>query len=330
MFYILRGQDDFSLRQALEKIKAGLGDAQSLSINTCILDGQRLTLNELKDNCSSAPFLSSYRLVIVEGLLERFEPRQSKSQLKGKTAKSRDALEEWGALASYLERLSETTVLVLVDGKIDVRNPLLRELSPLAEVRVFPLLGGKDLKAWIRRRVANEGGDIAPDAVNLLADFVGGNLWAMGNEINKLVLYAQGRPISEHDVEQLATYAREANIFALVDAVLEGRIKAARRALYQLHQDGDSPTHVLAMITRQFRLIALANDLGLGLSRRELQDRLGLTSSYALDKTLSQARLYDFEHVRQAYDKLLEADLAIKTGKYGDQLALELLVSDLC
>jgi DNA polymerase III delta subunit len=48
-----------------------------------------------------------------------------------------------------------------------------------------------------------------------------------------------------------------------------------------------------------------------------------------LDKTLSQTKLYDFEGIKQAYDKLLETDLAIKTGKYSDKLALELLVTEL-
>jgi DNA polymerase III delta subunit len=60
-----------------------------------------------------------------------------------------------------------------------------------------------------------------------------------------------------------------------------------------------------------------------------MQERLGLTKSYALDRTLRQARLYDFAGVKGAYDKLLETDLAIKTGKYNDKLALELLVTEL-
>jgi DNA polymerase III delta subunit len=54
-----------------------------------------------------------------------------------------------------------------------------------------------------------------------------------------------------------------------------------------------------------------------------------LKSGYALDKALSQARLHDFERVRRAYDRLLETDVAIKTGQYTDKLALELLVTEL-
>jgi DNA polymerase III delta subunit len=83
------------------------------------------------------------------------------------------------------------------------------------------------------------------------------------------------------------------------------------------------------MITRQFRLIAQAGDLGRGLSRLQIQDRLGLKSSYALDKALSQAKLYDLARVNRTYGKLLETDLAIKTGQYTDKLALELLVTEL-
>jgi DNA polymerase-3 subunit delta len=327
MFYILYGQDDFSLNQAVEKIKADLGDREMVATNTTSLEGQHLTLGELRNKCAVAPFLSSYRLVIVDGLLGRFEVKQSRP--RAGRGKSGNGLGEWEGLASYIEQMPETTVLVLVDGEMKGQNPLLKKLSSLAEVRAFPLLRGKDLKAWIQQRVREEGGDITPKAVDLLAELIGGDLWAMNGEIQKLLLYSQERPISEDDVRQLVSHVQEANIFALVDAVAEGRTELAQRILHRLYDDGVAPTYILVMITRQFRLIAQAKDLGRGLSRLQIQDRLGLKSSYSLDKTLSQAKLYDFEGVKRAYDKLLETDLAIKTGKYSDKLALELLVTEL-
>ena len=151
----------------------------------------------------------------------------------------------------------------------------------------------------------------------------------MDGEIQKLLLYSPERPISEDDVGQLTSPVQEASIFALVDAVAEGRTELAQRILHRLYQEGVAAIYILVMITRQFRLIAQANDLGPRLSRLQIQDRLGLKSSYSLDKTLSQAKLYDFEGVKRAYDKLLETDLAIKTGKYSDKLALELLITEL-
>lgn len=327
MLYILYGQDDFSLNQAVEKIKAGLGDREMVATSTTNLEGQHLTLGELRNKCNTAPFLSSHRLVIVDGLLGRFEVKQSKPR-SGK-GKSGNGLGEWEGLASCIKQMPETTVLMLVDGEVKGQNPLLKKLSPLAEVRTFPLLRGRDLKVWIQQRVRAEGGDITPQAVNLLAELIGGDLWAMNGEIQKLLLYSQERPISEDDVRQLVSHVQEANIFALVDAVAEGRTELAQRILHRLYYEGMAPIYILTMITRQFRLIAQARDLEPGLSRLQIQDRLGLKSSYSLDKTLSQAKLYDFEGVKRAYDKLLETDLAIKTGKYSDKLALELLVTEL-
>jgi DNA polymerase-3 subunit delta len=327
MFYILYGRDDFSLNQAVEKIKADLGDRETVATNTTSLEGQHLTLSELRNKCGVAPFLSSHRLVMVDGLLGRFEVKPSKPR-SGKS-KSKNGLGEWEDFPSYIGQMPETTVLVLVDEEVIGNNPLLKKLSPLAKVKTFPLLKGKELKTWVRQRVKEEGGDITPQAVNLLAELIGGDLWAMNGEIQKLLLYSQERPISEDGVRQLVSHVQEANIFALVDAVAEGRTELAQRILHRLYDEGVAPTYILVMITRQFRLIAQARDLGNGLSRPQIQDRLGLKSSYSLDKTLSQAKLYDFEGVKRAYDKLLETDSAIKTGKYSDKLALELLITEL-
>jgi len=327
MLYILHGQDSFSLEQAVRKIKADLGDRETVAANTTNLDGKRLTLGELRNKCDTVPFLCSHRLVIVEGLLGRFEAKQAKSR-SGK-GKSGNGLGGWEDLGAYIRQMPETTVLVLIDEEVKGTNPLLKKLGSLAEARTFPVLRGKDLKVWIRQRAKAEGGTVTPEAVNLLAELIGGDLWAMESEIQKLLIHSQDRPVSEDDVRQLATCVQEASIFSVVDAVAEGRTELAQRLLHRLYDEGVPPTYVLTMITRQFRLIAQARDLGKDLSRLQIQDRLGLKSSYALDKTLSQARLYDFEGVRRAYGKLLETDLAIKTGQYSDKLALELLVTEL-
>lgn len=327
MLYILHGQDDFSLNQALSRIKADLGDRETVETNITRLEGQRLTLGELRSKCDALPFLSQHRLVIVDGLLGRFEAKQGRP--RAGRSKSADGLGEWEGLASYARQMPETTVLVLIDAEVKGGNPLLRQLSPVAEIRAFPMLRGKYLRSWIQQRVAEQGGNITLPAVQLLADLIGGDLWAMNGEIEKLLLYGQGRTIGEDEVRRLVCDAQEASIFALVDAVAERRIESAQRVLHRLYRDGMEPTHILTMITRQFRLIALVGDLEKGLSRPQIQNRLGLKSPYALDKTLAQARLYDFGGVKRAYDRLLETDLAIKTGKYSDRLALELLVTEL-
>jgi len=326
MFYILYGQDDFSLNQAVDRIKIDLGEPQMLAVSTARLDGQKLALSELKENCGAVPFLSSHRLVIVDDLLGKFEPKPDKKRLSQRAVgKSTRGLGEWGDLAPYIEQMPSTTVLILIDGKLGANNPLLGKLLPLARVEVFPLLRGKK---WVRQRVTEESASITPGAVDLLAEFIGGNLWAMNNEIMKLLTYVPKCSIDEGDVRRLVGYAHEVNVFALADAIVEGRIETAQKILHRFYQEGAPATYILAMITRQFRLIAQVRELSSKLSRRQIQGKLGL-KPFAVDRTLSQAKLYDLEHIKRAYDRLLETDLAIKTGKYNDQLALELLVAEL-
>ena len=331
MFYILYGEDDFSLWQALEEIRADLDDPQMLAVNTARLDGQSLTLNELRNNCNTTPFLSLHRLVVVDGLLKRFEamPGKSRSGKRGAKTGVGPDIGEWQDLPLLVEQMPHSTVLVIADGKIRSPNPLLNRVSSAAKVKVFNSLQGERLRNWIGQQVAKQGGAITPQAVSHLCQLVGGNLWAMNNEVSKLVLYAQGRPITEDDVGQLSSYAHETSIFVLVDAVLEGRNAKAQDLLCRLCQEGYSAGHILAMIARQFRLIALVHELGSGPSRGQLRGELSALPGYALDRTTRQASSYDLQCLQHAYHKLAEADMAIKTGRWDEQSALELLVADL-
>ena len=331
MFYILYGQDDFSIRQSLEGIEQKLGSPEMLAVNTTVLNGRQLSLDQLKAVCGTASFLCPSRLVIVNGLLKRFELGASAGRRSRRSQSPPNTeLAEWQALSTYVNEMAPTTVLVLVDGKIGGHNPLLKALYPAAKVMVFPRLQGKRLGDWIQKTVSKRGGTISPEAIDLLLELIGGDLWTMNCEIDKLLAYSSGRLITEGDVKQLTSYAREISIFALVDAILEGQLKIAQRLLHYLLQEGMAPSYILAMITRQLRLIVRIKEPGESSSDTKLQDRLGLTSAYVFDRTMKQAKMYTLERVKQAYHKLLEADIAIKTGKYDAELALDLLVIELC
>jgi DNA polymerase-3 subunit delta len=325
VFHILFGADDFSLREKLTELKRGWGDEESLAINTILLNARQLTLNELKSVCDSVPFLGQYRLVIVEGLLGHFEKRKSRY-----TAKP-DSDNEWKTLGDYIPMMPNTTILALVDGKIDRKNILLKRLALKAIVQEFPPLRGTELQQWIYSQVVKNGGDISPQAVRLLAELAGENLWVLVNEIEKLHLYASGRRIEGKDVRQITGYTREANVFAMVDAIVERRSPVAVQLLHQLLVEGMAPPYLLAMITRQIRLMVQTKVLGTQrLSPTERRSRLGLSPNYPIDRLLKQAAGYPMERLVEVYRRLLETDVSIKTGKWKDELALDLLVTELC
>jgi DNA polymerase-3 subunit delta len=328
LFYILYGEDDFSLRESLIEIKEVLGDETMVATNTTVLQGQSTTPEQLIATCDTIPFLAPKRLVIVEGLLGLFQ-----QQGKGKRPQTtRDS--GWSSLSEYVKRMPESTILVLIDRKIERNNPLLKKLSPQADAREFKALSGDQLHNWMRIRAKKYGGSISPAAVQLLANLVGGNLWLLSNEIDKLCLHALGRAIEKDDIESLVTEARQFTVFAMVDAILERRSAAATKLLHRLEDEGEAPPYLLFMITRQFRLVIQAKDLLL--HRRKASDiklALGIGHDFVLRKTLEQAKAHSMERLRSIYRKLLDTDISIKTGRFrGDkgELALDLLISELC
>jgi DNA polymerase-3 subunit delta len=325
---VLTGGDDYSIRQVLEEIKRGMGEPTMLAANTAILNGRQLTIDQMRGACETVPFLTPKRLVIIEGLLERFETR---AKTGGKKAASRTIPEnDYKSIAVYLSHVPDFTEVVLVDGGLDKNNPLLRELAAVAEVKTFPLLNEGRLRQWIEHRVTEDGGSISRQAVDQLVRFVGNDLWVMAGEVDKLVLYVSGRLIEEADVRAVVSYTQEANVFAMVDAILEFKAGVAQGLLQQLFKQGAAPAYLLVMLARQVRLIFLASSLaGQKLSRKEIQNRLGLFSDFFLNKVLGQSGKYSMSRLKEVYHKLLEADLSVKTGGYDGELALNILIAEL-
>ncbi|MBM3153700.1 MAG: DNA polymerase III subunit delta [Chloroflexi bacterium] len=331
MLYILYGKDDFTRHQALEDIKKRICDAETLAINTCLLAGKQLSLKQLEDACNVYPsLLCPSRLVIVEGLLGRFEARRKKGR---RTANAEDKasrdLEEWLGLVALVKGLPATTELVLIDGELQPQNRLLGALLSLAKVKVFSALRAEGLCAWVQSRVKDRGGTITPGAVDALVALVGADLWAMSGEIDKLLAYSQGHYITEEDVKKAGSCIRDADIFALVDAILEGRREVAQQWLQRLLQSGAGPPYILVMTTRQLRLITAAKELGSDLFRSEVRAGLEQPSDFSLQKASRQARAYSRERIRAAYHKLAETDVDIKSGKYDNELGLNLLIIEL-
>jgi DNA polymerase-3 subunit delta len=330
LLYILIGEDSFSIRQALEEIKGGLGDTTLLAANTTTLDGQQLTLNQLRAAAETTPFLAEKRLVIVSGLLQRYEARARTGRGK-KRPSSNDQHDELKAIAAYIPQLPSSTVLVLMDSRISPGNSLLKEVSDRAEVRLFPLLRGKKLQQWVQQHLKKKGDSASPQAVDLLAKLIGGNLWTMASEIEKLALFTTGRRIEEEDVRLVISQSQEANVFAMVDAILELKARAAQQLLQQLLQKGAAPVYLMAMLSRQIQLIARAKEMrNQGKTEAEIQNRLGLASEFALRRTLEQASRYRLERLKGVYHRLLETDLSIKTGQCDGELALTILIAELC
>lgn len=326
MLYVFLGSDTFSLQEALAELKAELDKDGMLQSNTVVLDARQVTPQEVMTACDTVPFLSQHRLVIVYGALRRGDgggrPRGRRGGQPGAGA--------WGVLAEYVPRMPPSTTLVLVDEEAEPGNPLLEALRPRARIRYFrpPALGA--VPGWIGRRAQALGLRLTKEAVGLLAELLGNNLWALSRELEKLAAYgAGGQVVGEEEVRALVSAAREVSVFPLIDAIVEGRPAQALRLLRRLLRQEKGVPYLLAMIQRQYRHLIITQELlRTGATSRQIGERLGI-SGHGLKRLLQQAPGCSLEGLKAACGRILEADLSIKRGIYSEELALELLVQEL-
>jgi len=327
------GSDDFRLREAFAELRAALDTDGLLGANTTVLPARNLDPGELVQHVTTAPFLAGARLVVVEGLLVAVGAR-------------RGALEPWQPLLDVLPQLPPTNHLVLLeparerDERIAIeRSPLLRALRavPGAEVREFRELrtfgrdSGNEVARWLAARAQARGVAIDHAATEALAELVGADLWGLSGELDKLAQYADGRTITAGDVRVLTPAAKQADLFALIDAAVEGRADAALRQLRQrLEQGSDTPAAVLAMLARQLRHLVRAAEL---VERRAPESAIGeatgVTHPYALGKLVRQAGSLGRPAAEAGLRAVAAADHAAKSGVLDETLALELLIADL-
>jgi DNA polymerase-3 subunit delta len=330
LIHIFYGADDFSSREALNELKMSLGDQETLLAGSLRLEGAKLRADEFESAVQSVPFFGEKRLIIVDGLLGRFETREKRGGVK-KSAKvlKEGAQDLQKQFAGIINSTPESSVLVLIDG--DLKSTLgLKEISPEARIHIFSPLKGIQLENWAKKRITQAGAKITDEALKNLVRLVGGDLWIMKGEIEKLVLYAGESVIDVEDVKKLVGLSRESSIFTLVDSIIDGKLNLANQCTVELLETGAAPSYVLAMLARQLRLLVRARALmSNGQSENSIQGALGL-ADYPFRKTIEQASRYSMPRLKVFYHHLLDADLSIKTGKYDDELALTILVSDLC
>ena len=327
MIRVIYGEDEFSVDERVRQIQESIGPQEVRAPNTTILEGDSYSLEQLLAAASAVPFLADRRMVIVRGLLGRLDGDQQRPRRGGGTGRRRLPKGDWSRLANGLSALPSTTEVVFVDGRLRQNGPGLRAVGSGAEIETYGARRGADLARWISDRAQAAKAEASSSAISRLADVIGPNLRLLDQEIRKLALYAGERRIERADVDLMVAPAREANIFAAADAVLEKKTATAIRLLYQLLAEGASVQHILAMLARQVRAALLVQELSRGgVDNDEIARRTGLNPGYPLRKTLDQARRFPFEYLAETHRRLLEADVAFKSGA-DERLGVELLVA---
>ncbi len=332
MLHVLFGPDEFRAAEALRALRDALDTDGSLASNTTTVPGRNLSPAELIQHASALPFLAPARLVIVENLLTSLGSR-------------RGLVDAWQPFLDFLPSMPETNHVVLIESpKRDdrdssvARSPLLAALkqrpnvtvTEFQELKTWARGGPSEVAQWLQDRAVRRNISIQPQAIEAMAEMVGANLRALAAELEKLATYADGRTITAEDVRLLTPVVREERIFDLVDAVVEGHAANALKLLRRMLDDGsETPGHVQLLVARQLRLLVRATEILEGRGSQEDVATTTKTRGFPLTKLMRQARATNRGAAEAALRAVEAIDYSVKTGRYTDELAIELLVVQL-
>jgi DNA polymerase-3 subunit delta len=332
VIYVYHGEDDFSAAEDLRHLITAVGTDDLREANVTQMTAAEFTIERFGSAAMVVPFLADRRLVVIRGLLGAGEGQRTgrpRAVTKRRPANEKPPGDGIGPL---LGQLPLTTDVAFIEGKIGANNPLLgviKELGPeRAIIKDFPPLRKDSLVNWVRERAQQKGASIDNSAIAEIVESVGGNLWAMDSELEKLSIYCIGRAIGVEDVVAMVSSTRESNVFELVDAIMARRPNVALEALDRLLNDGAGGPYLISMIARQTRMLAIAQELmRTKVPQAEWASRLGTGSDFVVRKTSDQARRFTPEAVVELYRLLVEADLAMKSSDSTEELALTELLA---
>ncbi|MPZ47738.1 MAG: DNA polymerase III subunit delta [Dehalococcoidia bacterium] len=327
MLYVLHGPDQFRAREELRAIRDKLDRDGNLANATVRFEGRGLSAGDLRGACHTASFFAEDRLVIVDGLQTRFSGARRRGGRAARTPRA-GAASDLDQFAEVLTNLPPTTTVVLLDEQPSAA--FIEAVAEVATVRQFPTIKGAELRQWAVQRVRSQQAEFAPAALERLISLVDGfHLGELAQEIDKLATYAGARLVEVADVDTLVSGAVQHQIWDLTDAVVEGRGDRALAVLKAMDARDHPAQLLIFMLVRQYRQVVLAQALLRdGLSADQIGSRLG-SSGYPLRKVIDQASRYAADRLEAAYRRLLETDVAVKTGVLEVDMALELLILDL-
>lgn len=326
MIIVLYGADTFRSRRKLTQIKEKfVRDVDHSGINIETINATGATAEIIERALTTQPFLAAKRLVIIEDLLSNAKAHQLHHAL----------------LELITEQELNHVVLVFWDTELvapkkrggkktgEDATALYKKLTAERYAQRFDPLDSSGVCAFIAAEVKARGGSFETNAVRLLADIVGSDLWQADGEITKLIAYAQGKTVTTKDVEALVVTKLVDDIFGLTDALSTGNKGRALKLLSDQLAGGASATEVLSAITWQYRALTSVKSFVEVHGKSYPAERIARDVSlhpFVVKKALVATARYTLADLQKRYAYLIESDYKIKTGRATPEALLDLFV----
>lgn len=312
MIIFLYGQDSYRSKQKLDEIILHYKDSGKSGLNLISLDVKDITFSDFYDNFKISSMFAEKKLIILKNVFA-----------------NKNFQEDFMKEIKSIENLKDV-VLIHESEAPDQRLKLFKVLLKECKCQEFSFLAGLNLRTWAQEEFAKSGQKINLDALDLLLNYAGNDLWRLSNEINKLSNFKKDSTIKKDDVELFVRPRIELDIFKTIDALAAKNKKQALTLLHKHLDEGEAPLYLLSMIAYQFKNLLVVKELAQkGLMYASIVKKSGL-HPFVVKKTYFACNQFSFEELKKIYQNIFQVDLDIKTGKIEAETALDMLVAGIC
>jgi DNA polymerase-3 subunit delta len=315
--YLLFGEEDY-LRDAAARVIADavLKDAPLREFNESAYSLATVDVQQALATAEQLPMMASRRVVRITDF-----------------SKLREGDEE--ALARYVARPAETSVVIFVAEDLDKRRKLSKTLLEACASVEFARLSDAEAAAWARERLRHLNATADERALRQVVALVGTGVRRLASELEKLATAAlPDGHITAELVDELVGRSRELSNFELTDHLIARDRRRALETLRRLLDDGAEPVMLVGLLASSYHRLALAKDL---MTRGAPEQEVFRVVSMPYNQRkefLATARRADADELARRIRRIAEADLALKTslggsGPKGAKLQLEMLVCEL-
>ena len=309
--YLIVGDDDAEIsRLAAEFSSLVEEDLRAFNVERVYASDKSVTAATIAESARLLPMMSDRRVVVVLRAERLLKPKRRGKPEEEPADGDVDAPVEVDALEEYVKNPEPQTVLVFVAADVDRSRRLFKAMQKTATiVECYGLKPGKDARVDLRQAadkavqlvqqaVKAAGQQIEPAAARLLAARAGTDIAQLRGDLDRLLLYAVGKPkIDVDDAKQVVSAESSQDDWAVTNAIERGDRAKALRELALALEGGGVPYQILGQLAWFVR---------------------------------EKLPVFDARRVPAAVDALFRTDLDLKSSGGDPRVLLERLVVELC
>lgn len=163
------------------------------------------------------------------------------------------------ALTQLGNELSTDNIILLTLPKLDGRSQKTKWFTKLESqgvfVQIWPVESNR-LGQWLQKRATSLELSLTRDAAALICERNEGNLLALSQELEKLVLtHGPGSKIDEQMIAESVSDSSRYSVYDLSDRILMGKVKESLHCLQQLSAEGVDNNILLWLLNREIQTL---------------------------------------------------------------------------